>query len=63
MVLSKDLSLFSTVSYAKHYVDIPFPVNGTWKDLLNEELFTVSDYWRRWQDIDRNWGRIFYFSG
>ena len=47
-------------SSTKHYVDVPFPSNGTWTDILNDQPFTVSDYWRKWQDVDSNWGRIFY---
>lgn len=44
----------------KHYVDIPFPVNGTWTDILNDQSFNVSGHWRRWQDVDSNWGRVFF---
>ena len=50
-------------SSTKHYVDVPFPFNGTWTDILNDQSFDVSDYWRKWQDVDSNWGRIFYAKG
>jgi len=47
----------------KHYVDVPFPFNGTWRDLLSEQTFEVIDYWRKWEGIDSNYGRIFYAQG
>lgn len=47
----------------KHFVDIPFPFNGTWKDLLSDETFPVTDFWRKSQDINGNYGRIFYAKG
>lgn len=50
-------------SSAKHYVDIPFPFNGAWRDLLSNQTFNVTDYWRKWQDVDSNYGRIFYAKG
>lgn len=50
-------------SSTKHFVDIPFPFNGTWTDLLSGEVFQVTDFWRKWQDINSNYGRIFYAKG
>ncbi len=47
----------------KHFVDVPFPFNGTWTDLLSGETFQVTDFWRKWQDINSNYGRIFYAKG
>jgi len=47
----------------KHYVDVPFPFNGTWRDLLSEQTFEVIDYWRKWEGIDSNYGCIFYAQG
>lgn len=47
----------------KHYVDVPFPFNGTWRDLLSEQTFEVIDYWRKWEGVDSNYGRIFYAQG
>jgi pullulanase len=45
-------------------VDIPFPANGTWTDLLNNDLtFTVSSFRLFNQTINSNWGRIFYIKG
>jgi 1,4-alpha-glucan branching enzyme len=45
-------------------VDIPFPINGTWKDLLNEDqFFTVTTFHLFNQKINSNWGRIFYAKG
>ncbi|MGK7898544.1 MAG: alpha-amylase family glycosyl hydrolase [Xenococcus sp. (in: cyanobacteria)] len=50
-------------SPTKHFVDIPFPFNGTWTDLLSGEKFAVTDYWRKSQDVNSNYGRIFYAKG
>jgi pullulanase len=40
--------------------DIPFPANGRWDDLLSDSFFIVSDYRLRNQQIESNWGRIYY---
>lgn len=45
------------------FVDVPFSFNGTWTDLLTGETFQVTDYWRKWQNINSNYGRIFYAKG
>lgn len=50
-------------SPTKHFVDVPFPFNGKWTDLLTGETFQVTDYWRKWQNVDSNYGRIFYAKG
>jgi pullulanase len=45
-------------------VDIPFPINGTWTDLLNSDsTFSVSSFRLFNQTIDSNWGRIFQIEG
>lgn len=44
------------------FVDVPFPVNGEWKDLLNDEVREIEDYWSWNEKINSNWGRIFYWS-
>jgi pullulanase len=49
-------------SAVDQWVDIPFPLNGTWQDLLNNDEFTVSNYRLLNQKINSNWGRIFYAS-
>lgn len=41
------------------WVDIPFSVNGTWKDLLNGSTSTVSTYRLTNERITSNWGRIY----
>lgn len=41
-------------------VDIPFSVNGDWRDLLNERFDTVQDWRLRDQTITSNWGRVYY---
>jgi pullulanase len=46
-----------------HFVDIPFPFNGNWTDLLSGEIFQVTDFWRKWQSVNSNYGRIFYAKG
>ncbi|GAB1542828.1 alpha-amylase family glycosyl hydrolase [Scytonema sp. NUACC21] len=50
-------------SPTKHFVDVPFPFNGTWKDLLSDDSFQVTDFWRKGQDVDSHYGRIFYAKG
>lgn len=48
-------------SPAGQSVNVPFPANGVWTDLLNPGVEpTVNDYWlRNWQ-VPSNWGHIFY---
>jgi 1,4-alpha-glucan branching enzyme len=42
-------------------VDVPFPSNGVWTDLLNESVSpTVTDYWLRNWEVQSNWGNVFY---
>lgn len=43
-------------------IDIPFPANGRWKELLNGYEVEVTDYWQKWSWIPGNWGRIFWLS-
>jgi len=51
-------------SASNQIVDIPFPVNGIWKDLLNnDQPFTVSSFRLANQTINSNWGRILYIKG
>ncbi|GCA94997.1 alpha-amylase family glycosyl hydrolase [Microcystis aeruginosa] len=50
-------------SPTKHFVDVPFPFNGDWIDLLSDETFRVTDFWRKWQDVNSHYGRIFYAKG
>ena len=43
------------------WVDVPFPDNGVWEDLLNEGVKpTVVDYWLRNWPVHSNGGNIFY---
>jgi len=46
-----------------HFVDIPFPLNGTWTDLLTGESFPVTDFKRKSQEVNSNFGRIFHIKG
>jgi len=44
-------------------VDVPFPTNGAWTDLLNPgKVVTVSDFWVRGYPAQSNWGCIFLQS-
>jgi len=44
----------------EQFVDVPFPHNGRWQDLLNDEQFQVEVYWLNHQKFNSNWGRIYY---
>jgi 1,4-alpha-glucan branching enzyme len=41
-------------------VNIPFPSNGTWIDILNGGGRSVSDYWLYGQTVNSNWGNIYW---
>ena len=43
-------------------VDIPFPDNGAWEDLLNGGSAAVSGYWLRGERLSSHWGRIYFIS-
>lgn len=51
-------------SDAEQWLDVPFPANGSWTDLLNPGVNpAVNDFWlRNWQ-VHSNWGNIFYRQG
>lgn len=44
------------------FVDVPFPVNGEWRDILNDEDRNIEDYRSENEKIGSNWGRIYYWS-
>lgn len=44
-------------------VDIPFPDNGDWEDLLNGGSLSVNDYWLRSERMSNHWGRIYFKLG
>jgi 1,4-alpha-glucan branching enzyme len=44
-------------------VDVPFSVNGTWEDLLNEQSTAVENFRLFNQQISSNWGRIYGKKG
>jgi 1,4-alpha-glucan branching enzyme len=51
-------------SNTDQFVDVPFPDNGTWEDLLNDGWkVDIHDYWLRNVKINSNWGRIFFKQG
>ncbi len=41
-------------------VNVPFPQNGTWNDLLNNSSANVSNYWLYNFQVQSNWGCIFH---
>ena len=44
------------------YVDVPFPQNGSWNDLLNKSSATVANYRLYNFPVQSNWGCIFHFG-
>ncbi len=40
-------------------VNVPFPANGPWTDLLNDSVHSVSNYWLPNRTVNRHWGNIF----
>ena len=46
---------------AAQSVDIPFPANGIWTDLINGDVnVTIGDYWLRRYSVPSNWGCVFF---
>jgi pullulanase len=41
-------------------VDIPFSVDGRWRDLLNDGDADVTGFWLRAQTIGSHWGRVYW---
>ncbi len=42
-------------------VNVPFPTNGIWTDLLNNNAkFSVNNYWLVNQSVGSNWGSVFW---
>ena len=41
-------------------VDVPFPENGAWTDLLNGTTANVVGYWLRGVVIESNWGHVYF---
>jgi len=42
------------------FTDIPFPVNGPWDDLLNDQSVLVNNFRLSNQRINSNWARIYF---
>ena len=40
-------------------VDVPFPKNGKWQDLLDERTIDISNFWARGVTINSNWGKVY----
>lgn len=45
------------------FVDIPFSVDGHWDDLLNEQSAVIENFRLFNQQINSNWGRIYFKKG
>ncbi|HMA35715.1 MAG TPA: alpha-amylase family glycosyl hydrolase [Chloroflexia bacterium] len=45
------------------YVDIPFPGNGTWQEVLSGQLVNVQAFRLADQRIPSNWGQIYFQKG
>ncbi len=41
-------------------VDIPFPENGGWRDLLNDHAVNVTNYRLSGQTVEANWGMVYF---
>jgi 1,4-alpha-glucan branching enzyme len=41
-------------------VDVPFPENGLWEDLLNGTKVNVGGFWLRGAAIESNWGHVYF---
>lgn len=50
-------------SAADQFVDVPLPFDGTWKDLLNSDVYTVTNFKLPGHKISSNWGQILYAKG
>jgi 1,4-alpha-glucan branching enzyme len=48
-------------SQTSQIVNVPFPKNGVWKELLNNETITVN-FWAQ-RMVESNWGKIYQFQG
>jgi hypothetical protein len=49
-------------SMSSQTVDVPFPRNGVWQEVLNDQQITVTNFWARGQIVESNWGKV-YFQG
>jgi 1,4-alpha-glucan branching enzyme len=50
-------------SQVNQTVDVPFPANGEWEDLLSGRKVSVLNYWLRGYVVESNWGKVFYQQG
>jgi 1,4-alpha-glucan branching enzyme len=41
-------------------VDVPFPKDGNWDELLNGSTTSVAGFWIRGQVVESNWGKVFF---
>lgn len=59
--VSRYIVVLNFSTYDQH-VDVPFPLNGEWRDLLTDRASSVTDFWLRHQRIESNWGRVYHFQ-
>jgi 1,4-alpha-glucan branching enzyme len=44
-------------------VDVPFPMNGNWQEMLNGQTATIANFWLRGQLVESNWGKVYFRQG
>jgi hypothetical protein len=44
-------------------VDVPFPLNGDWQEMLSSQTTTVANFWICGQLVESNGGKIFFRQG
>jgi len=47
-------------SQTNQTVDVPFPNNGDWLEMLSDQTTTVTDFWIRGQVVESNWGKVYF---
>lgn len=50
-------------SMSSQTVDVPFPRNGVWQEVLNDQQITVTNFWARGQIVESNWGKVYFRQG
>ncbi len=50
-------------SQREQVIDVPFPDNGTWVDVLNGSTVIVLNYWLRGAEVGANWGHVYFQFG
>jgi 1,4-alpha-glucan branching enzyme len=47
-------------SQTNQTVDVPFPNNGDWLEMLSKQTTTVTNFWIRGQVVESNWGKVYF---